>query len=131
MQTLRTLEAGGQVPHFRVRTVDGGEAAYADLWQRKNLLLVLLPDEGLSGAGPYEAAMRERMPELIAHDTVVVITRDRVPGAPHPGVVVADRWGEVHFVSGGPPDRLPAPADLVEWLRYVQVQCPECQGEAR
>ena len=26
---------------------------------------------------------------------------------------------------------LPGPDELIEWLRYVQMQCPECQGEAR
>lgn len=131
MHPARALEAGVQVPHFRVRTIDGGDAAYADIWQRKNLLLVLLPAEaGASGDG-YRAALDEHLPDLTAHDTAVIVTRDAVAGAPRPGIIVADRWGEIYFVTGGPPDRLPAPADLVDWLRFMQVQCPECQGETR
>ena len=23
-----------------------------------------------------------------------------------------------------------APEELIEWLRYLAIQCPECQGEA-
>jgi hypothetical protein len=26
---------------------------------------------------------------------------------------------------------LPDADALMEWLRYVQMQCPECQGESR
>jgi hypothetical protein len=51
---------------------------------------------------------------------------------PSPGVVVADRWGEVYYVQEA--DRaaaLPPPAELIDWLRFVRDECPECQGETR
>lgn len=46
-------------------------------------------------------------------------------------VVVADPWGEVRFrhVAGTAHD-LPSPAELMDWARFVAIQCPECEGEA-
>jgi hypothetical protein len=26
---------------------------------------------------------------------------------------------------------LPTPEDLLDWIRYVENQCPECEGEAK
>jgi peroxiredoxin len=48
------------------------------------------------------------------------------------GMIIADQWGEVFHVEPGGTDRhdTPAPSEVVEWLRYVAIQCPECQGEA-
>ena len=48
-------------------------------------------------------------------------------------LVIADQWGEIfHVEAGGPAVHpFPAPAEVAEWLRFVTIQCPECQGEAR
>ena len=46
-------------------------------------------------------------------------------------VVVADPWGEVRFRHDtGAAHDLPEPAALVDWVRFVAIQCPECEGEA-
>jgi hypothetical protein len=45
--------------------------------------------------------------------------------------VVADPWGEVRFRHhGGAAHDLPDPAELVDWARFIAIQCPECEGEA-
>lgn len=131
MQETGALRAGQQVPHFRVRDLDHTHVAYSEIWQRKNLVLVLLPRDGSIEGDGYVAGLRSHMAELTAHDTVCVMSRDDVAGAPRPGVVIADRWGEIYFVAGGGVEELPSTAAIVDWLRYVQVQCPECQGEAK
>jgi hypothetical protein len=131
MQETDALQAGRQVPHFRVRDLDHSSVAYSEIWQRKNLVLVLLPGDGSREADRCIAELRSHMPELTAHDTVCVMSRDDVAGAPRPGIIIADRWGEIHFVVGGRVEDLPASAGIVEWLRYVQMQCPECQGETK
>lgn len=57
--------------------------------------------------------------------------RLRSAGIPVPGVLVADQWGELHLVQdAGAAHRFPAPAEVIEWLRYLAIQCPECEGEA-
>lgn len=48
-----------------------------------------------------------------------------------PAVLIADQWGELFVVEpAGAGHALVAPAEIVAWLRYLAVQCPECQGEA-
>jgi hypothetical protein len=98
----------------------------------KHLLLVALDTASQPEAGLYLTKILERLPELTAGDTACVATFDEVPNLRSPAVLIADRWGEVVFVgqseaAGGLPDV----DELLEWLRYVQNQCPECQGEAR
>ena len=117
------LTAGDILPFFRVAAHGGGAFAYAEIWQKKNVVLVLLP---AAGAEPCIADLEARMGDLTAYETVCVITRSPVPGLPSPGVAVA-RWGELFFVGDG----LVPVDELIEWLRYAQMQCPECRGEER
>jgi hypothetical protein len=127
------LRIGDRVPSFEVRVRGGGVVRYRDLWQRRHLLLVVLPD-GAAG-DRYAAHLAEHASDLTAHDTAMVVTGDPVAGVSGPLVLVADRWGEVHALLTAPPggqaDMLPDAPTLVEWLRYLQYQCPECQGETR
>lgn len=48
------------------------------------------------------------------------------------GVTIADQWGEIFFEEAGGEEthRFPDVQEVVEWLRYLAIQCPECQGEA-
>ena len=48
------------------------------------------------------------------------------------GVIVADQWGEVFHVyeTNQADHELPKTDELVEWMRFIAIQCPECQGEA-
>jgi hypothetical protein len=130
MAARTPLEVGQQVPHFSLESLDGSRIAYADIWQRRHLLLVLIPET--EAAGPYLDLLSPRMDELTAHDTACVISRGSVEGLYGPGLLIADRWGEIQFLAtAGGVEELPPPEELLETLRYVQMQCPECQGEAR
>ena len=125
------LTAGDRVPDFEVTTVDHRSIRYESLWQRRNLLLVSIPAHDPDSPA-YISDLAGHIDELTAHETVCVVTGDAIAGVPRPGVVAADRWGEIHFVAGPASVRdLPPAAELLEWLRFIQVQCPECQGEAR
>ena len=126
-------QRGDRVPHFSVARLGGGRAEYAETWQRRNLLLVTLPAaaEMAVAAEAYAAAIAAHSSGWAESETDLVITTDPVSGVPSPGVLVADRWGEIHGAWYQPtPDRLPAAEELAEWLRYLQQVCPECQGEA-
>jgi hypothetical protein len=127
-----SLHARDPMPMFTVTSdLDEASFAYASVWQRNNLLLVCLR-HGDSTSAPYTARLVERSDDFRAHDVKVVVTQDTIPGIPSPGVVVADRWGEIHFIQAADrADALPAIDELLEWLRFVQIQCPECQGETR
>jgi hypothetical protein len=124
------------MPHVDLRGIDGTTFSYRDIWQRRNLLLVLLPDETNKDEQRQEAAyvdaIRAHEEAIREYETDVVITRDAVPGLPAPAVLIADRWGEIIAVSCS--DRiatlLPI-AEILEWLRFVAHACPECEGEAK
>lgn len=48
-----------------------------------------------------------------------------------PALAIADQWGEVHAgVAAGAEHRWLAVAEVADWLRYLAMQCPECEGEA-
>ncbi len=125
-------KAGERVPPFAIQTVDGRHVRYADIWQRHLLLLLSLPAAGDAAEEAYAEELRARSTELSTSDAEIVVTREPVEGIRPPAAVVADRWGEILMVAE---ERhltdLPSPADLIEWLRYAEHQCPECEGEAR
>ena len=125
------LQRGDRMPHVVVHGLDGAEVRYADIWQHRNLLLVVLPEDD-AGFAQYACEVRDRTADIAATETVTVLTRDEVPAAPRPGLLIADRWGEIYFVVGArQPSDLPPMDELLDWLRYVQHECPECQGEVK
>ena len=126
------LHTGDLIPHFNVTNLNGERFAYSDIWQRKNLVLVSLPHAESAASDNYLSQLTGQMSDWSGNDTAWVITRDSVSGLPNPGVIVADRWGEIHHVThAAEVEDLSSPHELMEWLRYVQNQCPECQGEAK
>lgn len=127
-----TLQAHDLMPMFTVTNrCDGAIIRYQDVWQRKNLLLTSTPPADLT-AERYIEALRARAGELGSDDVQIVVTSEAVDGMPSPGVAIADRWGEVYFVQGASRVAdLPAVDELVDWIRYIQMECPECEGERR
>jgi hypothetical protein len=124
------LQPRDLLPHFDVTNLEGQRFFYSTIWQRKNLVLVSLPDADPESAR-YAAELTAQMPAP-THDTHCVMTRERLAGFPSPGVVVADRWGEICFLAGGGRVRdLPSPRDLIDWVAHVRSRCPECEGEAK
>lgn len=116
------------VPHFEVTDVGGIRVRYRDIWQRANLLLVCLAGADAAVASRYRDALAAANAELARHETRVVVTGESVPGLPTPSIVIADRWGEIQYTA--PLDDPPPLDELVEWLRFVQMRCPECEGES-
>jgi hypothetical protein len=126
------LERGDLVPHFDVTTLNGDRISYATLWQHANLVLITVASSNSDAGENYLSEVTAAIPRLCARNTTCVITREQVPGVPHPGVVIADKWGEIVYVCAASDlGDLPPVEELAEWLEYVEMQCPECQGEAR
>lgn len=97
------------------------ERAEIEAWDGR----VLLVAPGSTGAEP--SIRSDAFPVLIDGDGRVAKALSVHP----PAVVVADPWGEIHEArEGGEAHRLPSPEEIVGWLRYLAIQCPECQGEA-
>ena len=125
------LRRGDQVPHFAVTTLDGTRVVYRDIWQRKNLLLVLVASGEASPVRDRLSELARISPELVALNTQCVITAERIAGCPASGVVIADRWGEIQAIVHSADDDVVDADDILDWLRYVQNRCPECEGESR
>jgi len=121
------------LPHFEVADISGTHFRYRDVWQRANIVLVCLAGADLGAAEQYRAAIEDYRDPLTAADARLLVTRDVIAGLPAPSVVIGDRWGEVHHLATADSSlaALPAPAELLEWLHYVQMRCPECEGEWR
>jgi hypothetical protein len=120
------------VPHFTVRADAGSTVAYSSIWQQRHLVLIALPDGPSRDTADYISRVTERLEGAMRDDTTLVITRDPVTGLPTPGVLVADRWGEIAEVfHGSRIADLPSPEDLLEWIEHVRQRCPECEGETR
>ena len=48
-----------------------------------------------------------------------------------PAVVVADQWGGIHEAAEAGEEHAFLPIEsVVEWIRYLATECPECEGEA-
>lgn len=121
---------GAAVAHFEVRRLDGRHFRYLDVWQRRNLVVASLPAHPAGDA--YAAELRAHEAAFAEQESVCVATRDRIPGLPVPGLLVADRWGEVvHVVTAGSVYGLPPAAEVLQWLEAIEYRCPECEGEAR
>lgn len=124
------LKPGDILPHFTVTDLEGRTVDYSSIWQRRNLVLVMLPDDSPSSRD-YAEQLASRA-KAQSEDTSWIVTRNRVEGLPYPGAIVADRWGElIHVAPAADVAHLPSPDDLAEWVEYVRYRCPECEGEAR
>ena len=87
------LQTGNLVPHFTVTTSSGESFDYSDIWQRKNLVLVLLPHAESAASTKFVDQLTAQMSDLTGDDSACVITRDSVSGVPSPGVVVRRSMG--------------------------------------
>ena len=124
------LARGDRVPHFEVRTLDGARLRYSDVWQRRNLVLIVLAEPDLPAARQYAADVAGRLEGF--ENTIYALTDERLPALQGTNVLVADRWGEIYFAAeAAGVAALPTPDDLADWLLHVGHECPECQGEAR
>jgi hypothetical protein len=44
-------------------------------------------------------------------------------------VIISDEWGEVYFATDSrSTHELPTPGTIEEWVRFIAIQCPECEG---
>jgi hypothetical protein len=118
----------GYVPHFDVMTIDGRRVQYDQIWQRQNLVLVVLSGEQRATAVHYASQLQAHAEQFKQEETTVVVTVDSVPKLSAPTVLVADRWGEILFLasSSDQTSRLPDVEELLSWVHFAEIQCPVC-----
>ena len=117
------------VPHFDVTSLAGRRVRYEELWQRRNLVLVLADPREREAALSYASKLEVRADEFDKAETTVVVTTDSVRGLPARGAIVADRWGEILYMeapAGGNTPQFPSVDELLSWVEFARIQCPEC-----
>jgi hypothetical protein len=83
------LQRGDLVPHFAVIDLFGKSVDYSSMWQRKNLVLVMLP--GSDPASPtYAERLIARGRDPHQDHTEWVVTPEHIAGLPNPGAAVVD-----------------------------------------
>ena len=144
------FDRGCCLPDVEFLTIGEVRKRLSDFRGRKNLVVILTGEDG----DGLPAAMATADADIKLHDGhVVVVLPDASPealrwpfdvvadpggtvrhklsfcdsGEPRLTVFITDRWGEVVFACRtGRGDPAPGVADLLDWLRFVDQQCPEC-----
>jgi peroxiredoxin len=144
-----------KVPLFYLPSAAGGQSGPAATRSRYNLVLVFLDNspqtesylQSLAAIYPdilkddahaiavTNASQQETqrlattlaLPfTLLADDAGATTERILGPGN-HAGLCVADRYGIIYFVEAASDvSALPPASTVVEWLEYIEIQCPEC-----
>ena len=96
---------------------------------RDATVVVVLHDRACEACAAYSAKLSVQAEEFRAWDGRVVEVRDVNDDAPR--VIIADQWGEIAVVAeAGAAHRFMEPAEVITWLQYLAMKCPECEGEA-
>ena len=150
---VQRLAAGGRLPDLSLPLATGGGTVRLRPGARLNPVIVAVHGGGCERCRAYLRSLADAIAELREWDAHVVAI---APGAiaspadlPFPvavdqerrfaartgidgaAVVIADQWGEVaHVARAGAGHELPDAGEIVEWVRFLAIQCPECEGEA-
>jgi hypothetical protein len=127
--TSSELNERDQLPHFDVRELNGRRVRYDELWQRRNLVLVLIDSTKREEATRSASVLSAHRDEFDDAEAAVVVTADSVQGLRAPCVVIADRWGEIMHIERPDPGNVWPFAnvdELLQWVRFARIQCPEC-----
>lgn len=96
---------------------------------RGPLVLIVVHSVQCEGCRDYVRALSTySVPITEWTGRIVVAVPGELAVAP-PAVVIADEWGEVYAVLRGAADHaLPSAAEIGEWVRFLAIQCPECES---
>ena len=148
-----------RLPDIQLPLIDGETPTQVRARGRKAPVLLLLHSAGCRDCETYVQRLAARQADILEWDgRVLMVVPDRteaegilgttadVPFAVAidteqrlavalsvqiPAIVIADQWGEIHQVEeAGADHHFPATQEVVDWVRYLAIQCPECQGEA-
>lgn len=125
---------GSRVPHVALTTRGGSVFTHADIWQRRQLLLVLMPPETSAPWADFADRLERVRQACRDMDTELVVSTEAVAGLEPPLALVADRWGEITHAAGIRIENDAVTPDIrtiLTWVEATVHRCPECEGEAR
>ena len=150
------LAAGGRLPDLSLPSASGDGTVPLKPGGRRNPVIVAVHAGRCEHCRAYLRQLGESIADLREGDAhLVAITgdaRDEAASASHlpfpvvvdpertfaartgldgAAVVIADQWGEVaHVADAGAGHELPSAREVAEWVQYLAIRCPECEGEA-
>ncbi len=90
--------------------------------QEETALLAIGPDQASENLQLTDQ-QGYRFP-FLSDPTGQIITQQ---GLATPSLIIADRWGEIWAAwAGGTNHQLPSSQDILQWLVFIESQCPEC-----
>jgi len=148
---MTTVRKGGQLPAVALVTPDGARVPLRG--HRGPLIVYVVHSAECDACIDYARTLadaRERFAEWDATVRIVAPADDRALRRAAGDVrvlldsegvlvrpseeaaatlIVADEWGEIyHIEDATDPASLPSPDEVVEWVRFIAIQCPECEG---
>ena len=98
-------------------------AAHMDAYSQEETAVLVI--------GPDQPAENQRLAAQLGHPFPLLSDPAgqtiAQQGLDTPSLVIADRWGEIWAAwAGGTDHRLPSGQDILQWLMFIEAQCPEC-----
>jgi peroxiredoxin len=116
---LAFLDAGPESEVY----LQGLASVYSELLASQARLLVVVP---LSIAEADALASRLALPFPLLTDEGSKTTRRMLGESHHAALCVTDRYGQVFSLEVAvAPSQLPPPRSAIDWLEFIQIQCPE------
>ncbi len=111
------------------RTLDGSLAHASDFRGRRNIVLIF----PAAREPALVQELRHHCEELREEEAVVLLANPPdemaafygVDGG-NPALYIADRYGEIYFAAHPrAAEPWPSTAEILDWLRFINAQCPE------
>lgn len=148
------LRKGVVTPLFYLPSTEGNQSGPAALRSKYNMVLAFVDDtpgstaylQALAAVYPAILEARSRVIAVLsapldrASDLVAKLnlpfplladaggsaTQRMIGGERHTALCIADRFGQVYYLEIAPSsEALPSAHAALEWLAYIQIQCPE------
>src|SRR5262245_58597683 len=121
---VSTLPRRGQeLPEIPGAASNGRQVLTSDLHGRKNTVVIFSGEQSKDSTQDLVRALSDRIGEIQDEEAEVIICEDNE--LHRAAICISDRYGEVYF-SAFFSDTAPSAESVLEWLRYIEIQCPEC-----
>jgi hypothetical protein len=114
---------GQELPEIRGAASDGRTIHTSDLHGRKNIVAIFPGEQSSDSIRELIRALSDRHDEIHDEEAEVIVAEDTE--LHRAAICIADRYGEVYF-SAFFSDTVPSADSVLEWLRFIEIQCPEC-----
>lgn len=122
------LTRGALLRDIPARTSDGRDVRVSDFRGRRNVVLIFPAQDGCEEQALAAVQSLADDPELREQEAVVLTASTpearEAFGAPDWALFITDRYGEIFYVARHP-DPLPGAAEVLKWLEFINLQCPE------